>query len=85
MEDFADVDHVLHDFCLIDISWNAVKHESIDIRFEFVSFDRSVDGFFPKLHRNLVGYELAFAGVFEKGLAYCCPRIDGTKDIATGQ
>jgi hypothetical protein len=27
---------------------------------------------------------LAFAGVFEKGLTYFCPRIDGTENIATG-
>ena len=47
MEDFSDVDHFLHDFCLADIPRNAVKHESVDIGFEFVGFDRSVDGFFP--------------------------------------
>ena len=84
MEDFLDVDHVLHDFRLTDISGNAVKHESIDIGLEFVSLDRGVDGFFPKLDRDLVGHELAFAGVFEKGHAYFCPRIDGTENIATG-
>jgi hypothetical protein len=27
---------------------------------------------------------LTFAGVFEKGLAYFCPRIDGTENISTG-
>jgi len=68
MEDFSDVDHVLHDFCLTDISRNAVKHKSIDIGFEFVSLDRSVDGLFPKLDRDLVRHELTFAGVFEKCL-----------------
>ena len=49
VEDFSNVDHVLHDFRLTDISRNAVKHESIDIGFEFVSLDRGVDGFFQKL------------------------------------
>src|SRR5437868_10264014 len=84
MEDFSDVDHVLHDFCLTDISRNAIKHESIDIGFKFVTFDRSIDGFLPKLHRNLVGHELAFAGVVEEGFAYFCSRIDGTENIAAG-
>src|SRR5689334_18149201 len=84
MKDFSDVDHVLHDFCLADISWNAIQHESIDIGFEFVRFDRSVDSFFPKLYRDLVRHELPFARIFEKGLAYVCPRIDGTENIATG-
>ena len=82
MKDFSDVDHVTHDFCLTDISWNAVQHESIDIGFEFVPFDRGVDGFFPKLYRDLVRHELPFAGVFEKGLAYICSRVDGTENIA---
>ena len=39
---------------------------------------------FKSFDRDLVGHELAFAGVFEKGHAYFCPRIDGTENIATG-
>src|SRR6478609_11504014 len=51
------------------ISWNPIEHESVDVRFEFVGVDRGVDRFFPKLDRDFVGHELAFAGIFEKSFA----------------
>ena len=76
MEDFFHVDHLLHDFRLVHISWNPIEHERIDIGFEFVGLDGGVDRFFPKLDRDFVGDELALARVFEESFADLGAGVD---------
>ena len=66
VENFFHVDHLLHDLGLGDISRNPVEHERVDVRLEFVRVDRGVDRFFPKLDRDFIGHELAFARVIQK-------------------
>src|SRR5437868_11006964 len=84
MENFSHVNHLLHDLCLIHVPRNAIQHQSVDIWLKFVSIDRGINRFLPKLDRNLVGNELAFTRVLEEGFAYGCPGIDRAKDIAAG-
>jgi hypothetical protein len=76
VEDFPHIDHLLHNLCLVHISWNPIEHERIDIGFEFVGLDRGIDRFFPKLDRDFIGDELAFARVFEKSLADLGAGVD---------
>ena len=76
MKNSLHVNHFVHDLGLIDVSGDSIKHENIDVGFEFVRIDGSSDCFFPKFDRDLVGYELAFARIFEKGFADFCACID---------
>ena len=38
----------------------------------------------PELDRDLIGHQLALAGVFKEGFANLRPGVDGTKHIAAG-
>src|SRR5437773_1304873 len=46
--------------------------------------DCRVDRLSPQLNRDLVRHELAFAGIFKKGLADFCARVDRAEYIAAG-
>ena len=61
MKNFFYVDHFFHDPGLADISRDAVKHENVDVRFKFVRVHCGIDCFFPKLDRDVIRHELAFA------------------------
>src|SRR5437773_8666613 len=82
MKNFFHVDELPHDLGLIHIPRNAVEHEDVDVRFEFVRVHRGIDRFFPKFDSNVVWNELAFARVFQKRFPDFCARIDRTKHLA---
>src|SRR6266581_2966612 len=84
MKHFLHVDHFLHDFGLADIPRNTVEDERIDVWFKLVRLHRGVDRRSPELDRDLIGHELAFAGVLEEGLAYFRAGVDRAKYIAAG-
>src|SRR5436190_12516577 len=84
MEDFPDIDELIHDLGLADIPRNAVEDQDIDVRFEDVAVHRRVDLRFPKFHRDLVRDELAFARIIEKRPADFRAGIDRPKHISAG-
>src|SRR5207302_9841045 len=82
MKDFFYVNDVLHNLCLLDVARDAVEHERVNVRLECMRADGVIDARFPKLHGDLGGHELAFAGIFQKGLADGRARVNRAKDIA---
>ena len=82
MENFLHVDHLLHDFRLAYVPRDAVEHENVDVRFEFVRVHGRINRFFPEFDRNFIRYELAFAGVVQKCFAHFRARVDGTENVA---
>ncbi|MEY2530240.1 MAG: hypothetical protein QOI96_325 [Verrucomicrobiota bacterium] len=78
------VNEFFHDLGLGDVSWNAIEYERVDVWFELVRIHRGGDRLLPKLNRNLIGHELAFAGKFEKRTTHFRPRVDGAKDVSAG-
>src|SRR4029077_14831114 len=82
VENFLHVDHLFHDLRLTYVPRDAIEHEDIDVRFEFVRVHRRIDRFFPEFHGNLIRHELAFTGVFQKCFAHFGARVDGAKHVA---
>ena len=56
--------------------------ERVDVRLELVRVYRRIDRLSPKLHRDVIRDELAFARIFKKGFADFCARVDGAEYIA---
>src|SRR5205807_4428062 len=82
MKDLFHINQLSHDLGLVHISRNAVEHENVDIRLEFVAIDGGVDRFFPEFDRDVVRNELTFARIFQKRLPDFGARIYGPKDVA---
>src|SRR5215831_1115057 len=82
MKNFFHVDHVFHDLRLLDVSRNSVEHENVDVGFEFMSINRGINRYLPKLDRDVVRHELTFARVFEKRFADWRASVDRTKNVS---
>jgi len=85
VEELVDVDVGGHVFGLLAIAGDAVEHEEIDLGFKDVGFDAVFDVGLPELDGEVIGHELAAAGVFDEFLAEGCAGVEGAKDIATGE
>src|SRR5262245_51520134 len=83
MEHLLHVDHVIHDFGLTHVSGNPIQYERVDVRLELVRVYGRVDRLPPKLHRDFVGNELAFARILKEGFADLCACVDGAEYVAT--
>src|ERR1043166_741733 len=77
------IDRVIHDPGLSDICWDPVQHQRVNVRLELVRFYRRIDRLSPKLHRNIVWDELAFARILKESFAEFCAGVDGAEHIAT--
>src|ERR1043166_2135710 len=77
------IDRVIHDPGLSDICWDPVQHQRVNVRLELVRFYRRIDRLSPKLHRNIVWDELAFARMLKESFAEFCAGVDGAEHIAT--
>src|SRR5262249_5378372 len=84
MEHLFHVDHVIHDLGLTDISGNSIQHKRVDVRLKLMRIYGRVDCRPPKLHRDFVWNELAFARIVKEGFANLCASVDRAEYIATG-
>ena len=84
MEDAVDIEAGAEDFRLVDVAGNAVEHEEVDVGLEASGFFHRLDLLRPEFDGDVVGNELAFAGIFQKSLAQGRADIDGAKDVAAG-
>ena len=82
MKDLFHIDQLIHDLGLTDVARNAIEDEHIDIGLELVRIDRGIDAGLPKLHRDVIGDELAPAGIFEKRTPKSGARVDRAKNVA---
>src|SRR5215210_964443 len=82
MKNVLHIQHFRHDLRLAQVAGNAVEHEGIDVLLESVCADRVFDAGLPKLHRVLIGHELASAGIIEKCLPEWSARVQRAKHIA---
>ena len=83
MKHLLHIDHVIHDPGLSNVSWNPVQHQRVDVRLELVRFYRRVDRLSPKLHRDIIWHQPAFARILKEGFADFSARVDGAEYIAT--
>src|SRR5207245_10180792 len=83
MKHLLHIDHVIHDPGLGNVSWNPVQHQRVDVRLELVRFYRRVDRLSPKLHRDIIWHQPAFARILKEGFADFSARVDGAEYIAT--
>jgi hypothetical protein len=84
MEDAVHFELGTEDFGLVAIAGYAVEHKEIDVGLEAAGSDHGVDLRRPEADADVVGHELAFARIMEKGLAKVGAHIDRTKDVAAG-
>jgi len=84
MENTADVEAVAEDLGLVDIAGNAIEDEEVDVGLETASLDHAVNLVGPEADRNIVGDQLAFTGILQKGFAEIGANINSPKNIATG-
>src|SRR5438874_968126 len=84
MEDLLHVDQPFHEFRLIDITRDAVEHQSVNVRFEFRLQYLRLNLCSPKFDREIVRNEQPLAGVLDELLAERRSEIQGTKHFATG-
>src|SRR5947199_9463374 len=82
MKYFLYVYHFLHDFGLAKVSRDPVQHQSVDVRLELVRFHGRIDCLSPKLHRNIIRYELTFTGIIKECLRDSRAPADGAAYVA---
>ena len=82
MKDLFHIDQFIHDLGLTDVARNAIKDEHIDVGLELVGIDRGIYPGLPKLYRDVIGDELAPAGIFEEGTPNSGARVDRAKNVA---
>lgn len=85
VEDLEDLDVLLHVAGLLDVAGDAIEDEEVDLGFELVGFDTVFDVGLPELDGEVIGYELAAAGVFDEFLAEGGAGVEGAEDIAAGE
>jgi hypothetical protein len=84
MEHPADVDFGAENLGLVAIARDAIEHEEIDVGLETARTHHAVDLRGPESDADVVGHELASAGVFDKSLAEGRSYIHGAENVATG-
>lgn len=71
-----DVDGVVEEFGLLDVSGDAVEDEDFAVGMELVDHLHALDVLLPKFDRNFVGDELSLAGVFPEYAAHFTLQIE---------
>src|SRR5215831_16646842 len=84
MENRFHIYDLIHDSCLADIARDTIQNEDIDVGFEFVGLDGSVDARLPKFDRDLIRHQLPLAGVFQESSTHLGSRVERAEDIAAG-
>lgn len=84
MKNPLHLDDLFHQFGLSNVSRDAVEHEVVNVRFERMRLDSMFNARFPELNGDLIGHELALAGILKKRAPKGRPRVNPPEHIATG-
>ncbi len=84
VNDFHDVDGVVEELGLLDVSGDAVEDDKFTVGMELVDHLHALDVLLPEFDGDFVGDELSLAGVFPEYSAHFALEIERPEDVTGG-